>query len=107
MCRSRRRTFHRPLHGGQRAFERRARLVDDDLPEQRALDAGQTVLLRAFQRHLAGVDARRRMSRAALRYPAGDPFTCTAPKTKTSEGPPHGSTLATARPASMAAICCG
>ena len=42
--------FNRVLYRGKRVFERRARSVDDDLPNHRALDAGQPFLLRAPER---------------------------------------------------------
>src|SRR5579864_1008263 len=51
-----------------------------------------------------GVPLSRHTSRAAFKYVSGDPSTCIAPNTYTSDGSPHGSTFATGRPASIAAI---
>src|SRR6185436_17228394 len=47
---TRRRLFDGALDRGKRALERRARLVHDGLPEDRALDAGQPFLLRTLER---------------------------------------------------------
>src|SRR5262249_30083302 len=57
--------FHGFLDGCERLYERRLRLVHDDLPQDGALGAGQAVLLGALERYqVEAVPARRVVAHA-------------------------------------------
>jgi hypothetical protein len=71
---SRRRLFDGSLERGQRAFERRARLIHNDLSQNRTFGSGEPFLLRAFNREqVEGVWLRQRVdaSHVAMTNGAG------------------------------------